>query len=192
MYLLTLEQICVKLLTVRVCIVISIVSFFCRIIDKRVKMMKRIKLEGVKSLIRAVEAAVELVTLTHVYYLVWRNLYDATLFPTYFGNGKYLLSAVYVLLLLVIFQNFDGFRFGYLRLSEIIISQGIAVLIANIITYCQLSLIANKLITAIPMLTLTLIDAVVIFVFSYVCTWVYHRLYAPKNMVMIYGSENAV
>ena len=96
-------------------------------------MMKRIKLEGVKSLIRAVEATIELIFLTLVYYLVWRNLYDASLFPTYYGNGKYLLVAVYSVILLVIFQNFDGFRFGDHRLSEIIISQGIAIFIANVI-----------------------------------------------------------
>jgi exopolysaccharide biosynthesis polyprenyl glycosylphosphotransferase len=113
-------------------------------------------------------------------------------FPNYFGNGKYVLIGVYGLLVVVLFNSFEGFRFGYLRLSEVIISQWISVVIANFITYWQLCLIANEVISPVPILMLTVLDGAIVFVCCYIYVFLYHKLYAPKNMVMVYGSENAV
>lgn len=154
--------------------------------------MNRQRLDGAKGTIRALEGCLEVAILTIAYYLVWRNGYPGGIFPNYFGNGKYVLIGVYGLLIVVLFNNFDGFMFGYLRLSEVIISQCIAVAIANFITFWQLCLIANVVITPIPILILTAIEAGIIFICCYLYVFLYHKLYAPKNMVMIYGSENAV
>lgn len=154
--------------------------------------MNRQRLDGAKGTIRALEGCFEVGILTIVYYLLWRHGYPSGIFPDYFGNGKYVLIGVYGLLVVVLFNYFDGFMFGYLRLSEVIISQCIAVVIANFITFWQLCLIANVVITPVPILVLTAIDACIIFVCCYLYVFLYHKLYAPKNMVMIYGSENAV
>ena len=154
--------------------------------------MKRKPLEGAKGTIRTIEAIAELSVLAFLYYYIWRNMYSEGIFPTYYGNGKYVLTGVYGLLVVVMFRSFDGFRFGFLRLSEIIISQGIAIAIANFITYWQLCLIANRVVTPVPLLLLTVLDAVIVFSFPYMYSVIYHKLYAPKNMVMIIGSENAV
>ena len=154
--------------------------------------MNRNKLDGVKHTIRAVEGFFEILVLAVAYYLVWRKGYDLGVFPAYYGKGKYVLIGVYALLILALFRNFDGFKFGYMKLFDVIVSQWIAVIIANFITFWQLCLIANVLITPIPILVLTLIDAVVVFVCAYLYTAIYHHLYVPKNMVMIYGSESAL
>ena len=154
--------------------------------------MKKNRLDGAKGTIRALEGVLEVSLLTIAYYLLWRNGYAKGVFPNYFGNGKYVLLGVYAILVVVLFNNFDGFMFGYLRLSEVIISQTIAVLMANFITFWQLCLIANVVVTPIPILILTVIDAVIIFVCCYLYVFLYHKLYAPKEMVMIYGSENAI
>jgi len=153
---------------------------------------KTSKLQGTKSVIRAIEGLVEVMLLTVLYYFVWRRGFDSELFPAYFGGGKYVLGGVYAILILVAFFNFDGFKFGYLKLSDIVVSQWIGLLIVNCITYLQLSLIANKLITPVPLLVLMGLEALAAFFCCAVSTFVYHRLYVPKNMVMIYGREDAV
>ena len=43
---------------------------------------------GIKSLIRGAEGILELCILALIYYFVWRNGYDASLFPLYLGKGK--------------------------------------------------------------------------------------------------------
>ena len=147
---------------------------------------------GVKSLIRSLEGLLEIFILAVIYYFAFRLYYDPSLFPTYYGKGKYVLTGVYVLLVGVLFSGFDGFKFGYLRITEALLSQWISLLIANFITYWQLCLIANVMIPIAPMLMLTGIGAGVVFVCVVFYTWLYHQLYVPKNMAMIFGHENAV
>lgn len=148
--------------------------------------------EGAKSLIRSIEGLLEVAVLTVLYYLIWRNEYDSGVFPTYYGMGKYVLSGVYVLLTVAMFFSFDGFKFGYLKRSDAFASQLIATFIVNFITYWQLCLIANKVISPMPILLLMVIDAVVVIVCCYTYDKIYHQMYTPKKMVMIFGQNNAV
>ncbi len=153
---------------------------------------KKNDLRGVKSLIRAAEGFFEVALLTVLYYQIWRNVYAEGTFPAYYGMGKYVLSGVYALLTVVLLWNFEGFKFGYLKTTDVLVSQWIALLMANFITYWQLCLIANVMITPIPMLILTALGFAVAMVCSYTFSHIYHYLYVPKNMLMIYGREDAI
>lgn len=153
---------------------------------------KKKQLSGVKSLIRTLEGFFEILILTIAYYIAWRHGYENDLFPTYFGYGKYVLAGVYALLVLVLFFAFDGFKFGYLRRFDALLSQWISLFIANFITYWQLCLIANVVISPIPMLILMVLGAVVALICVIFYTWLYHRIYVPKNMAMILGRDDAV
>lgn len=154
--------------------------------------MKEKNLVGVKGAIRAAEGIVEVFLLTVSYYLAWRHGYDEGIFPTYYGYGKYVLMGIYSVLLIVLVYNYDGFKFGYLKLFDVAVSQWIAVFIANFITYFHLCLIANKMISPMPMLLLTVFNAIICFVCVFVYTAIYHRIYTPKNMVMVFGNRDAV
>ena len=59
---------------------------------------KKKQLSGAKSLIRSLEGFWEILVLTVVYYITWRRGYDSSLFPAYFGYGKYVLAGVYAFL----------------------------------------------------------------------------------------------
>ena len=158
-----------------------------RIMDNR----KR-NINGIKGLIRSLEGILEIILLTLLYYYVWRHGYDQEAFPNYYGNGKYVLAGVYFLLVLVLFHSFDGFKFGYLRMADALISQWIALFIANFFSYWQLCLIANMVISPVPILMMMLVGAVICMICTFVYTWAYHRMYVPKNMVMILGNNDAV
>ncbi len=155
-------------------------------------MQKKRKLEGTKGLIRMLEGSLEIILLTVLYYIFWRNGYDEGNFPAYYGNGKYILCGIYALLVTVLFNNMDGFKFGYLKMVDALISQLIALFIADFITYWQLSLIANEAIRVAPIFFLFLAQILVVLLCTYVFTAVYHMIYASKNMVMLYGSNNAI
>lgn len=154
--------------------------------------MNSIKLDGVKHTIRSLEGMLEVFLLSLCYYFFWRKGYDDGSFPLYLGNGKYVLTGVYALLTIVLIYNYDGFKFGYLKLTEVMISQCISVFIVNFITYFQLCLIANQMVTPVPMLALCLADVVIATVCSFLFSKLYHRIYAPKRMVMICGTDNSV
>ncbi len=155
-------------------------------------MQKKKSLTGVKSLIRSVEGIFELLMLTLIYYLAFRWGYNDADFPYYLGYGKYVLCGIYFLLLLVLFFGLDGFKFGYLRNSDVLVSQWIAIFIANFISYWQLCLIANVVISPSPMLILMAVGALIALICTTSYSAIYHRLYVPKNMAMILGRDAAV
>ena len=155
-------------------------------------MQRKRTLSGIKSLIRCGEGLLELIALTILYYLVFRNGYDAEMFPDYAHKGKYVLCGIYLLLMMVLFFGMDGYKFGYLRNGDVLVSQLIGLFIANFITYWQLCLIANGMISPTPMLILMLAGAVVALVCTFVYSAVYHRIYVPKEMVMILGRDESV
>lgn len=155
--------------------------------------MKKPLNSSTKGTVRNLEGLLESFVMAVLYYIVWKKCYhSADLFSNYFGNGKFLLMGVYVLLFMVVFRNTDGFTFGDMRRAEVTMAQWIGLMIVNVITYLQLCLIANMLINPVPVIILTAVEMIVVILF--VC--LYHRfnmfLYMPHNMLMIVGNREAV
>ena len=88
----------------------------------------------------------------HVSYTAfeWRRLYSYTYICFYY---------VYA------FLYSDAFKFGYMKFTDIIISQGLSIIILNCITYFQICLIANNMISFFPIILMTVIDIAVRSVF---------------------------
>lgn len=153
---------------------------------------KQYKFDEIKHTLRKIEGLFEVAVLTGTYYFIWYFAYDVPTMHSFAGNGKWLLMGVYAFLALILFMYCDSFKFGHLKLTDIVISQWISIVIINFISYFQLCLIANTILHFAPILILVGIDMVASFILSYIFTVIYHRFYVPKRMVMIYGTQNAV
>lgn len=150
------------------------------------------KFDDMKNALRRLEALIEVGFLTCMYMLFWNNYYRPFGMISYNGYGKYIIAFIYLFLLLVILASFDSFKFGYLKLTDVIVSQCLGVIFVNFISYFQLSLLASFLLKVKPILILTLLDFFMILVCCYIYSVIYHNVYVPKNMVMVYGSGNAL
>jgi len=150
------------------------------------------ELENAKGFVKGFEALLEVIALTVVYYIFWRKGYTGEEFPDYYFKGKYVLAGVYAVLTLLLYKNADGFAFGNLRKFALCMAQGLSMLMVNTITYFQLCLIANVMVSPVPMLMLTVVQVVMILFFVFFYTKLYYRIYAPHTMLMIYGSDEAV
>ena len=153
---------------------------------------KQRRFDEIKHTLRKIEGIIEVTALTAIYYFLWYFAYDVPTMHNFSGNGKWLLMGIYAFLTLILFLYCDSFKFGHLKLTDIVISQWISILIINCVTYFQLCLIANTMLNVVPIFILTGIDIVISFVLPYIFTVIYHQFSVPKKMVMIYGSENAV
>lgn len=146
-----------------------------------------------KSVMRSTAAVIETLVLSVVYYIAWRLLYAERYFLYLFEfRGKYVLAGVYAVLAVLFINNMDGFQVGNLRRLDLALAQWIGMIITNFITYFQLCLIANGMISPWPMLMITAIDVVICVVCVFLFARIYNRLYAPYNMIMIYGNDRAV
>ncbi len=152
---------------------------------------KRTLSSHTKGTIQSIESIIEVLLLSVLYYVFWRYFYNGAHFPKYYGYGKYILAGVYAILTYIFIKNSDGFEFGQLRKADLLVAQWIAMLLVNTVTYFQLCLIANKMISVIPMLLLMLAEVVFSFSYTVLVKELYYHLYPPYNMVMIYGTKTA-
>lgn len=150
------------------------------------KKLSRGAYEDTKGFLRTAETLTEILIMTLLYYYFWKEGYGLPLFAY---KGKYVLMGVYGLLTYVFFQNSECTGFGQLRRLDLVIGQIIALLLVNFITYLQLCLMENAVLSLSPMLTLYIIQILTAVVAVVFFNWLYHKLYAPHNMLLIYGDE---
>ncbi len=155
-------------------------------------MKKTSNKNNTKSLLHSLECITEVIGLTLLYHYIWRNGYPDGLFPVFYFRGKYLLMGVYAILLGFFLLSSDGLTFGQRKRTDLVLGQITSLLVANLVTYFQLCLIANQMISPWPMALLFLLDSVIAIVLVFLFAWLHHILYAPHRMVMIYGTDNAV
>ncbi len=148
--------------------------------------------EDTKGTVRVLESLAEVALMSVIYYLVWRYAYSREIFNVFEYKGKYVLAGVYALLLFAFFENSECTKFGQLRRTDLAVGQGIALLLVNIITYFQLCLIANQMISPWQMLLLTGLEFLVALVLIILYNKLYFRLYPPHDMLMIFGSDSAL
>lgn len=153
---------------------------------------KKYKFDDIKHLIRQIEGLIQTVLLSIVYYYSWEYWYRNTSIAPYYGNGKFVLLGIYALLIAVIFYLCDSFKYGHLKAGDVVVSQWIAMFIVNFITYMQLCLLANQLLNPLGMFTLMGADVLLCLICTYIYTAIYHSNYVPRNMIMIYGNDNAI
>lgn len=153
--------------------------------------MSKIKNEDMKQLIRRGEAILQIVLFVVLYYVTWKFAYAEMTFP-YLGRGKYILLGIYAIFSVVLFYYSDSFDYGNVKLADIIVSQSISIFLVNFITYWQLCLISNMMITPVPMLMLTLMDVLV----NVGCCWEYNLIYikhqSPRDILLVYGNDGSL
>lgn len=153
------------------------------------KKLSRGAYEDTKGFVRVAETLLEVGILTVLYYLCWKEGYDLSYFE---HKGKYVLMGVYAVLMYAFFQNSECTMFGQLNRMDLIIGQIIALCVVNFVTYFQLCLIGNTMLSPAPMLMLTGLEIVAAMVLVYAYTFLYHKLYAPHDMLLIYGNKRGV
>jgi len=153
------------------------------------KKLSRGAYEDTKGFLRVAETLLEILILSVLYYIVWRKMYDL---PFFGYKGKYVLMGVYGVLTYILFQNSDCSMFGQLQKLDLILGQVIALFMVNVITYFQLCLIATYMLSPVPMLVIFLIQCVIAVILIILYTRLYQMLYAPHDMLLIYGDPRAV
>ena len=144
-----------------------------------------------KGTVQSIETLLEVLLLSVLYFVFWWKTYDAEFSDSFSDYSRYLLVGVYAVLTYLFIKNSDGFQFGQLRKADLAVAQWIALLLVNTLTYFQLCLVYDKMLSPAPMLLLMLADVVLCFLYIRLMKFIYYILYPPYNMVMIYGSKTA-
>lgn len=128
-----------------------------------------------------------MISLVGTFIIIWKMMYEEV---SYFRQGNYVVVLVYTIILLAFSTAYSGLKIGELRLREIIYSNGLAVVITNIITYFQFSLIKFRLLSVTGMVTLSTLQILVAIILCFICNKIY--LYVnPATKVLVICSQKA-
>ena len=136
-------------------------------------------------------SAVLMTGLTLIFSYVWYRDYvfiDMLLSPFHRGRN-YTVIALYVVMLFTFFTVYGGFQAGSQRIFEAMTSQCLAVVCTNVVTYLQLCILGNWLFLTHfgPMVVVTVVDFVVLLIWSLGTRWAYTKLFPPRRLLVVYG-----
>lgn len=153
--------------------------------------MKRI--ESLKRLIILQLSFVGLILQTGVYAYFWMTAYYPFLHMhrrlNFFFKGHVLMFLVYFVLLFFFASTYGGLKIGYLKPVDVYFSQVFSLAAVNVLSYVQISLMANWLVDAEPIVETMLIQVVLSAVWVYICNMFYHKVFPPREILFVHGER---
>ncbi len=155
--------------------------------------MKRF--ESIKRIMVLVLNLMGLLFHTAVYAYVWFAYYypEISRFTArfkFYKNGHLLMLAIYLVLLFFFFNTYGGLKIGYLKPMEVFFSQLFSLLFVNVITYLQISLMNNWLVSPEYFLGAMLLQLVIAAIWIFICNLLYRKAFPPREMLLVYGERS--
>ena len=107
----------------------------------------------------------------------------------FFEKGEALFIAIYVVLIFFFSNMYGGMRIGYLKNGEVIFSQIFATLLANIVTYGQVSIMITALFPVRPFVHMAAIQVAWAVVWINIANFIYQHIFEPRRMLLIHGDR---
>ncbi len=126
--------------------------------------------------------------LTHFQWEVASSLF--TPHGVFWFRGHALEIAIYAAILIAFSNMYGGMRLGYLKNAELIFSQIFATLIADLLIYAELSVMALRLFNVKHVLILFGEQFVVAFIYILIVNKVYMNIFPPRKLLLIYGDRD--
>ena len=154
-------------------------------------MQKRKSREKWKNTFRKATGLCLMVVLTAIYSYIWFTKLNDLQSQRFEGKGNITTIAFYMFVLFVLLSAWGGFKIGYHKLVNLILSQVISVICTNIISGVQIVLILGdyyKVPTIIVcVILLTVVDIIVCFIMAKIFIYFYIKLFPPYQILQING-----
>ncbi len=128
---------------------------------------------------------------TALYAVTWFRCYNKVIMDPFLSKGNWLIFALYALFVILFAKIYGGYRVGHLQSGGIIYSSILSLLIVNIVTYFQISLIGRELMAVLPMVILTIAQGILIIIWTLSANYLYGFFYPARRMLMVYSGKLA-
>lgn len=132
--------------------------------------------------------AMETAMFAYTWYVIYYPMLAKANRPWHRGNWA--VIGIYALIMYFFTRTFGGYRIGYLRITDICLSQILSIFCTNGVGYLQVCLVANDYMPVHPLAMLTFAQYLVILPGVYLVRFIYTRLYPPRKMIVIYGEHS--
>ena len=148
--------------------------------------MDKKKFEQYKKMMRFVATMLVVVLATSVFIYFWKNNYNiGIVFPFYY-KGYWLMGAFYIFFFVLFIYIYGGMSYGYLKNTNVIFSQILSLLCANVLIYLETVLLSAKFVDVLPMIEMTCIQGVIITVYSFCMGKLFKKLFPPHKITVLY------
>ena len=122
-----------------------------------------------------------------VFAYVWYTTYSESIVLPFYRRGNWAIIGLYMLFAFFFTQVFGGYKIGYQRVTDIILSHVLAVVCSSVVAYLEICLVARSYVNFLPLVMLGLMQLTFIFPWVIVVRRFYTLLYPPRQMLIIYG-----
>ncbi len=146
------------------------------------------KNEQYKKILRSLLIITLLLSQTAVFAHAWITEYNNYIVVPFVQKGNWFFYAVYIILLAIFLQSFDGLKYGLYRKTNLITAQILASFATAFIIYLQIVLLAARFVTVIPLLFMLLGDIAIIFLATFLGDFLIKKLFPPKKTLVIFDN----
>lgn len=132
-----------------------------------------------------------LFTATVSFAICWYLYYSRNLYVPFYHRGDYLVIALFFLLYMGCSKLYGGFNLTISRITEIIYSQCIAIVMTHFFIYIVIWLLMRRLPNIIPIIGNAAICMVVAAIWAKLANQITNKLVPPQRTVLIYDNEEA-
>lgn len=108
----------------------------------------------------------------------------------FYFKGHVLIIAIYFVLLFFFCSTYGGMKVGYLKPGDVFLSQLVSLLIVNVITYFQISLMSNRLVPVQYFVMGLLGQILIAGSWTALCNRVYRKVFPPRELLLIHGHRS--
>ena len=106
-------------------------------------------------------------------------------------RGNWIEISFYSIVLLLLSATYGGIRLGYQKNAEIVFSQVLSTLMADIIIYMELSILARQLFVVDVFLTMVVEQILCVLVYMNIANRIYRSIFPPRKLFLIHGDRPA-
>ncbi len=132
-----------------------------------------------------------LLSLTVAFAYAWIKYFNVGIIWAFDRRGNYLIIVLYFIFQYLFSRIYGALKIDQYKVSNIVYSQGLATAIVDVLMYLVMSLVARKLVSVAVLAILFVVQMGIILIWAYLGTFLYNRLYPPRNLVVIYSYHSA-
>lgn len=131
-------------------------------------------------------ALVSILLMTGAFSVSWWYYYAPQVISPYFFKGNVLVIILFGIIYLLCAQLYDVFKISISRITELVYSEILSVVISDILLYFVIVLLSKRLPSAYPMLLTLACQVFFSFLWAFFTHIWYFRVHPPKKTVMVW------
>lgn len=104
-------------------------------------------------------------------------------------KGNMLEITIYASILFMLSSMYGGMRLGYLKNAEIIFSQVFATVLADVLIYAELSVMAFRLLEPEAFISMAMEQTLIIIIYINLANRFYRYIFPPRRLLLIHGDR---